>query len=261
MDVGEFDTQNAFDSVTNFRFQPTIAGYYQINSQVTWNAAVRGSYVTLYKNGTEFKRGRGQNINYALRLNVTALIYFNGSTDYAELFAYQAEGSTQGIAAVNVWTYFTTALVGIGAVGVTGGGSGTAAVVFGANHTSSITVPTGVRTLIPFTTVEYDSNNYYDIATSRFTPLIAGYYQVTAGVGWVNPVVAAAVGIDKNTAEYKRGMQTAAGATMLTSSVTAIVPMNGTTDYLTVKAFQNSGNNETTLADTIKSFFQAHLIK
>ena len=30
--VEEFDTTNAFDSVTNYRFQPTVAGYYQMSA-------------------------------------------------------------------------------------------------------------------------------------------------------------------------------------------------------------------------------------
>ena len=28
----EFDTANAFDSTTNYRFTPQVAGYYQFNS-------------------------------------------------------------------------------------------------------------------------------------------------------------------------------------------------------------------------------------
>ena len=33
-DIERFDTNNFYDNATNYRFQPTIAGYYQINTNV-----------------------------------------------------------------------------------------------------------------------------------------------------------------------------------------------------------------------------------
>ncbi|MEZ7974073.1 MAG: hypothetical protein QMC48_03480, partial [SAR324 cluster bacterium] len=54
LDTEEFDTNNCFDSTTNYRFTPTVAGYYQINGAVTLAvpATTGGAAARLYKNGT-----------------------------------------------------------------------------------------------------------------------------------------------------------------------------------------------------------------
>lgn len=52
----EFDTTNAFDSTTNYRFQPNVAGYYSINGGVQYNGA-GVNIAMIAKNGTEVKRG------------------------------------------------------------------------------------------------------------------------------------------------------------------------------------------------------------
>mgnify|MGYP003348389678 CR=1 FL=1 len=38
-----FDTANAFDNTTNYRFQPTVAGYYQINAQIASLAKIQAN--------------------------------------------------------------------------------------------------------------------------------------------------------------------------------------------------------------------------
>lgn len=84
----EYDSNNFFDETTNFRFQPTIAGYYQINATLYGGGSV-SSHVELaiYKNGTlytaSFISSAGDQIPA-----VSALIPCNGSTDYIELYAY-----------------------------------------------------------------------------------------------------------------------------------------------------------------------------
>jgi hypothetical protein len=37
----EFDTNNNFDSTTNMRFTPTVAGYYQVNGGLSNNTGTR----------------------------------------------------------------------------------------------------------------------------------------------------------------------------------------------------------------------------
>jgi len=39
-----FDTNNNFDSTTNYRFTPTVAGYYQINLQVYCSSSGNNAY-------------------------------------------------------------------------------------------------------------------------------------------------------------------------------------------------------------------------
>ena len=84
----EFDTNNNYDSTTNYRFTPTVAGYYQINGR--WDCTVAATIVlaTIYKNGSEFKRGVDirATLSGATGASVSALIYMNGTTDYVELY-------------------------------------------------------------------------------------------------------------------------------------------------------------------------------
>jgi len=91
----EFDTANAFDNITNYRFQPLTAGYYQISGSI--NIASGAAFPVLaiiYKNGVAYKNGTVSTGSAAVynQAEVSALVYLNGSTDYVELWAYQASG-------------------------------------------------------------------------------------------------------------------------------------------------------------------------
>lgn len=91
----EYDTTNAYDSVTNSRFQPTTAGYYQIDGNVLLVSAAAGIFLSIYKNGAEYKRGSQLSLpsNGSFGASVSAQVYLNGSTDYVELNLYQASGA------------------------------------------------------------------------------------------------------------------------------------------------------------------------
>ncbi len=97
LQVEEFDTASAFDSTTNYRFQPQVAGYYQVTGCVNFAPNSSGfRFVSIYKNGSNAKNGNnvpGGSVNY-LTINVSALIYLNGSTDYVELYGTQNSGSS-----------------------------------------------------------------------------------------------------------------------------------------------------------------------
>jgi hypothetical protein len=99
-----FDTNSCYDSTTNYRFTPTVAGYYICTGQIQTSA---GTYVEtdIYKNGVS--HGYTQ-ISGAWGIPVTQLIYFNGSTDYIELYAFI---STSGNIAAGFATYFYAAMV------------------------------------------------------------------------------------------------------------------------------------------------------
>ena len=95
-----FDTNNNFDSTTNYRFTPTVAGYYYIS--LTVGAGTSGPNGTclafIYKNGTitRIQSVSGyQNGVVNPVANCSGLIYLNGSTDYVEGYGMQNTGSTQ----------------------------------------------------------------------------------------------------------------------------------------------------------------------
>lgn len=111
-----FDTASAFDSATNFRFQPTIAGYYFLSGEVAYTMGVGDInilvQVSLYKNGSASATAHIYNAvanNFCL-VNVQDLIFLNGSTDYIELFTKQDSGGDRSIAAASSVTFLSGSL-------------------------------------------------------------------------------------------------------------------------------------------------------
>ena len=92
-----FDTNTNFSTV-NYRFTPTVAGYYQLNGGCTLTGAATtgGIQIAFVVNGVTYYRGNrlpcvaSQDIQ-AIASNV---LYFNGSTDYVELYIYQFSSVT-----------------------------------------------------------------------------------------------------------------------------------------------------------------------
>lgn len=83
----EWDTASCFDSSTNYRFTPNIAGYYQINGGIQVNATVTVISVFLYKNGSLYKFLATSNTATLSGAYGSSLVYLNGTTDYVELYA------------------------------------------------------------------------------------------------------------------------------------------------------------------------------
>ena len=89
----QFDTNNNFDNATNYRFLPTVAGYYLINANIyiQSNTTMTRVIGSIYKNGSTIGRffdNTGTFGTSPIYASGGALIYFNGSTDYVELYAY-----------------------------------------------------------------------------------------------------------------------------------------------------------------------------
>ena len=103
----EFDTANCFDSATNWRFTPTVAGYYQLNGGFAITSNNTTLYLQIYKNGSSFKY-MSQSITQA-GMYGSCLVYFNGTTDYVELYGYVSIG--QALANDYTQTYFQGNLV------------------------------------------------------------------------------------------------------------------------------------------------------
>jgi len=107
-DVESFDTNNNFASG---RFTPTVAGYYQISGATRVIASATGEFfITISRNGTIVYRGMNSNFasaNSLVGLTVSGLLYLNGSTDYVEMFVYQATGASRNITGEPEITWMT----------------------------------------------------------------------------------------------------------------------------------------------------------
>ena len=100
--VEDFDTNSNFDSTTNYRFTPTVAGYYQLNAKFYLAGTVSTVQIVLqvYKNGSAYERFIDANPSATLSANgyiitgASTLMYMNGSTDYVELYGYYFTGTS-----------------------------------------------------------------------------------------------------------------------------------------------------------------------
>ena len=94
-----FDTNSNFDSTTNYRFTPTVAGYYLIIGSVIASGSGLNAYGYIYKNGSQytllgsFPSASGSSSPI---LSGSSIISFNGTTDYVELWITTGGTTAQG---------------------------------------------------------------------------------------------------------------------------------------------------------------------
>jgi len=96
MNAEDFDTNSNYDT-TNYRFTPTIAGYYQITGIVFFNvgASATSASVAIYKNGSIYKGAATYSLaNGAMEGSISLPMLFNGSTDYVEIYVYSSSATS-----------------------------------------------------------------------------------------------------------------------------------------------------------------------
>lgn len=100
-DTELYDTNGNFDNVTNNRYVAPVAGFYQFNSRTSFTTT-RG-ILTLYKNGSEVKRGDDQTVaSSAIGINVSGVIQL-AATDYVEVFYFSQGAVAMDVGQVNTW--------------------------------------------------------------------------------------------------------------------------------------------------------------
>ena len=89
------DTNGCFDSTTNYRFTPNVAGYYVISFSHTYNGTNGRTYYfnpAIYKNGSSvYSYEDYATLNSGGRFTTgsfSVIMAFNGSTDYVEFYTY-----------------------------------------------------------------------------------------------------------------------------------------------------------------------------
>jgi len=106
---------------------------------------------------------------------------------------------------------------------------------FSAYQSVAQTITSSTFTKVNFNTEEWDTNSNYNTSTYRFTPTVAGYYQVSCSIDAGASTAATRVlpSIYKNGSGYRYGgnLGTVAGSSF-TSVCSSIVYMNGSTDYI-----------------------------
>ena len=137
---------------------------------------------------------------------------------------------------------------------------------FSAERSSDQTITDQTRTTILFNNEFYDSSSAYDTSTGKFTPQVAGKYFVNANVqlntNSNSNLSYAFIEMYKNASVITEDVEdTRAGyGRKTTCDVTAIVDMNGSSDFILIQAFiaEVSASGAATVRDM--STFQAFRI-
>jgi hypothetical protein len=102
-------------------------------------------------------------------------------------------------------------------------------------------VPTGLTaTKVTLNTVSPDTNNNFSAANSRFTPTVAGHYQINGYVYAASGANALTVYIGRNGSTFIPGCAVIGATYISTGSV--ILYCNGSTDYLELFATHTQGS-------------------
>jgi hypothetical protein len=137
---------------------------------------------------------------------------------------------------------------------------------FSAYASSDLNVTSGTITKVTCNTEEFDTASCYDNTTNyRFTPNVAGYYQVTVQVYYNSNASSPSSFynlIYKNGAAVKTNFLYATTSILLGQApLTALISMNGTTDYLEFYARSSGGTSTFFGSGATNTFFQAFLAR
>ena len=133
--------------------------------------------------------------------------------------------------------------------------------IFSAYASAATALGAAGNTKVNFQTKEFDPDNGYNTSTSRYTPAVAGYYQVISKVRAdisSNGVLSAS--ILRNGVVVKEGPFIATTSGQAGAGVSAYVYMNGTTDYLEISAYSQLAGN-TYAGSPAVTYFQAALVR
>ena len=116
--------------------------------------------------------------------------------------------------------------------------NGQSAPVFSVSNNGTQSISSDTSTVIVFNTESFDTNNNF--ASNRFTPTVAGYYQLSSSVYW-----GSGTGAFVNLNIYKNGsgiieLARATGASGAIGG-SSVVYCNGSTDYIELYWYSASG--------------------
>jgi hypothetical protein len=165
--------------------------------------------------------------------------------------------ATAGAISLTSATYLSGILpVANGGTGLSAGGP-----AFSAYQSTILTLANATFTKILFQTENFDTNNNF--ASSRFTPTIAGYYQINATVSFsltVNNSPGFTL-LYKNGSSVLWGQSLSSTTAYPTASISTTIYMNGSTDYLEVYGYETSGGYVNIIAQNDYTNFSGFLAR
>jgi hypothetical protein len=129
---------------------------------------------------------------------------------------------------------------------------------FSVYQTSATSLSDNTYTKVTFDTEEFDTNSNF--SSSRFTPTVGGYYQINATVGVPGLTTETVVALYKNGSLYKYlNDYICDGLFMINGS--ALVSLNGSTDYIEIYAYQSSGTSKNTTTGINATTFSGAMVR
>ena len=134
---------------------------------------------------------------------------------------------------------------------------------FSAYMGSSQSISNVTFTKLQLNTVNFDTNSNYNSSSYRFTPTVAGYYQCSAGVSFTTATGIALIDIEKNGSRTLESTIPLSLSSPVTACVSGIIYLNGSTDYIEVYTYQNSGGSLSTgnSGSIYGNYFQAAMVR
>ena len=169
----------------------------------------------------------------------------------------------------NTYTSTVVSISDSGVINGTGlqvnGKTATNGPIFSAYQASSQSVPTDVLTKVTFDTEDYDTHGNF--SSSRFTPTVEGFYQlsgavrVDGGIGTGERMIV----VYKNGSEYMRAYNSkgtaAVGDSWFQMEINVQVYANGTGDYFEIYMMHGAGANRSLTAARAFTRFQGCMIR
>jgi hypothetical protein len=131
---------------------------------------------------------------------------------------------------------------------------------FSATTSTAQVIGSASFTKVQLGTEVFDTGGTYDSVTNyRWTPDVAGKYVVAAGVsyGSATDAMLLIAAIYKNGANYRSGFIRTSGTGTQGATVSTVVDMNGTTDYIELYTYQDSGSNKSLFTSSAYNFLEA----
>jgi hypothetical protein len=123
-------------------------------------------------------------------------------------------------------------------------------------------ISTSTTTKVTFETVDVDTASCF--SSSRFTPNVAGYYQIIfSGQSEVTAVGRVITWIYKSGSlvNFKEENLNSPATTYPSRYVSALLYANGTTDYFEIYVRQESGTNKAVYSGANATYFQGYLVR
>jgi hypothetical protein len=122
---------------------------------------------------------------------------------------------------------------------------------FAAYQASSQTISSATTTKVTLDTKLFDTNSNF--ASSRFTPTVAGYYQLSATIAVNASTTSGGAYIYRNGSAYTSSFN----ASMNSSAVSTLMFLNGSTDYAELYVYFGTGQG---MAPTLQQTFMSGVL-